>query len=66
MLPLNTRSSGSFRSTLWPGLFLAVVLSCASCGGGGGGGGTPPPIQLALVVSPSAATIYLGDQVFPL
>ncbi len=58
MLPLDMRSSGSFRSTLWPGLFLAVVLSCASCGGGGGGGGTPPPIQLALVVSPSAATIY--------
>lgn len=56
MLPLNPRSSGAFGSVLSTGLFLAIVLSCASCGGGGSS--APPPPQLTLSVSPNAATIY--------
>lgn len=58
MQPLQLCPSVSLRSSLSLGLLLSVVLSsCASCGGGGGNS-SPPPIQFAIIVSPTAATIY--------
>jgi hypothetical protein len=37
------------------------ALTWVSCGGGGGGGGNPPPPAVTISISPTTATVEIGD-----